>query len=134
MSDFSLLDPLIYKVSGRGMLYMCVVHSLAAYAAHFLSRERTHPPISVIYTMCTLEALDILPLKTSLRSVSNLIFSQLHVSARCEFLETYNKPVKFPRTKIDGSLVNFRRRLSNQHGRLRRMLIMDILRNKWGFG
>ena len=34
-----------------------------------------------------------------------------------------------PSTKIDGSLVNFRRRLSNQHGRPRRMLIW-ILRRK----
>ena len=30
---------------------------------------------------------------------------------------------KSPSTKIDGSLVNFRRRLSNRHGRPRRMLI-----------
>ena len=35
---------------------------------------------------------------------------------------------KSPSTKIDGSLVNFRRRLSNRHGRPRRMLIMDIRR------
>ena len=74
VSDFSLLDTLIYKVSGRGVLYMCVVLSLAAYAAHLFSHLRTHPLISVICTMCTLEALDILPLKTSLCSVSNLIF------------------------------------------------------------
>ena len=60
----------------RGVLYMCVVLSLAAYAAHLFSHLRTHPLISVICTMCTLEALDILPLKTSLCSVtvSNLIF------------------------------------------------------------
>ena len=37
VSDFSLLDTLIYKVSGRGVLYMCVVLSLAAYAAHLVS-------------------------------------------------------------------------------------------------
>ena len=36
---------------------------------------------------------------------------------------------KSPSTKIDGSLVNFRRRLSNRHGRPRRMLTMDIRRN-----
>ena len=30
---------------------------------------------------------------------------------------------KSPSTKIDGSLVNFRRRLSNRHGRPRRMLV-----------
>ena len=35
---------------------------------------------------------------------------------------------KSPSTKIDGSLVNFRRRLSNRHGRPRRMLTMDIRR------
>ena len=35
---------------------------------------------------------------------------------------------KSPSTKIDGSLVNFRRRLSNRHGRPRRMLTMDIWR------
>ena len=69
------------------VLHMCVVLSLAAYVAHLFSHKRTHPLISVICTMCTLEALDILPLKTSLCSVSNLIFSQLHVSSRCEFLE-----------------------------------------------
>ena len=33
---------------------------------------------------------------------------------------------KSPSTKIDGSLVNFRHRLSNRHGRPRRMLTMDI--------
>ena len=37
VSDFSLLDTLIYKVSGRGVLYMWVVLSLAAYAAHLFS-------------------------------------------------------------------------------------------------
>ena len=37
VSDLSLLDTLIYKVSGRGVLYMCVVLSLAAYAAHLFS-------------------------------------------------------------------------------------------------
>ena len=41
----------------------------------------------VIYMVFTLEALDILPLKNFLCSVSNLIFSRLHVSSRCEFLE-----------------------------------------------
>ena len=35
---------------------------------------------------------------------------------------------KSPSTKINGSLVNFRRRLSNRHGRPRRMLTMDIRR------
>ena len=39
---------------------------------------------------------------------------------------------KSPSTKIDGSLVNFRRRLSNQHGRPRRMLTMDIRRTPIG--
>ena len=42
---------------------------------------------------------------------------------------------KFPSTtgtKIDGSLVNFRRRLSNRHGRPRRMLTMDIRRTPIG--
>ena len=36
---------------------------------------------------------------------------------------------KTPSTKIDGPLVNFRRRLSNRYGRRRRMLTMDIWRN-----
>ena len=39
---------------------------------------------------------------------------------------------KSPSTKIDGSLVNFRRRLSNRHGRPRRMLTMDIRRTPIG--
>ena len=40
---------------------------------------------------------------------------------------------KSPSTKIDGSLVNFRRRLSNRHGRpRRRMLTMDIRRTPIG--
>ena len=39
---------------------------------------------------------------------------------------------KSPSTKIDGSLVNFRRRLSNRHGRPRKMLIMDIRRTPIG--
>ena len=39
---------------------------------------------------------------------------------------------KFPSTKIDGSLVNFRRRLSDWHGEPRRMLTMDIRRTPIG--
>ena len=39
---------------------------------------------------------------------------------------------KSPSTKIDGSLVNFRRRLSNRHERPRRMLTMDIRRTPIG--
>ena len=39
---------------------------------------------------------------------------------------------KSPSTKIDDSLVNFRRRLSNRHGRPRRMLTMDIRRTPIG--
>ena len=39
---------------------------------------------------------------------------------------------KSPSTKIDGSLVKFRRRLSNRHGRPRRMLTMDIRRTPIG--
>ena len=48
---------------------------------------------------------------------------------------------KSPSTKIDGSLVNFRRRLSNRHGRPQRMLTIDIRIHqwtiyfcRWGFG
>ena len=42
--------------------------------------------------------------------------------SRSEALRFINSS-KFPSTEIDGSLVNFRRRLSNRHGRPRRMLI-----------
>ena len=38
---------------------------------------------------------------------------------------------KSPSTKIDGSVVNFKRRLSNRHGRSRRMLIWTFERNTY---
>ena len=74
--------------SPKGVVYVRSTFSSSLRRPLILALAYPSTYFSHLHTMCTLEALDILPLKTSLCSVSDLIFSQLHVSSRCEFLET----------------------------------------------